>query len=244
MQRKANRPLNKASAAKKPTRLLRTDGEATYNRILDTAGELFATVGFAETTSKMIAARAEVDLASINYHFVNRNGLYQAVLVEAHSRLVSVETLRELDAGHVPPRIRLRMLIEGMVERASADRGWHAKVLARECLSPTSHLQTLINTEIPIKVPFLLSMLSEITGIAPDDPELLRCLISVMAPCAMLLVIGPGVSPFADQVHSMPASSLVDHLYDFAIGGLEAIGRRNAERISTGSVGPIPGENA
>ncbi len=62
----------------KTPRALRTDGEATYNRILETAGKLFATSGFAETSSKAIAAKAEVDLASINYHFGSRSGLYQA----------------------------------------------------------------------------------------------------------------------------------------------------------------------
>ena len=43
----------------KARRAVRTDGEATRNRILEAAGELFAAGGYAETTSKAIAARAE-----------------------------------------------------------------------------------------------------------------------------------------------------------------------------------------
>ena len=219
---------------KRSPRTQRMDGEATYNRILEAAGELFASVGFAETTNKMIAARAEVDLASINYHFGSRNGLYQAVLVDAHRRLVSIDSLQKLVATDLSAREKLKKLIEGLVESATVEQGWHAKVLSREFLSPTSHLQALQNTEIPAKLPFVLTILGEITAIPPGDPSLLRCLISVMAPCAMLLVVGPNVSHFANEIHGMPREVLVEHLYRFAIGGLGAVGQDHARGVSTG----------
>jgi len=62
-----------------------------------------------------------------------------------------------------------------------------------------------------------------------DDPALFRCLPSIAAPCAMLLVIGRAPSLFANQVFDMSKAVLVDHLYSFAIGGLEAIGKKYAE---------------
>jgi TetR/AcrR family transcriptional regulator, regulator of cefoperazone and chloramphenicol sensitivity len=61
-------------------RSLRADGEATRAKILESAGRLFAAQGYAEATSKEIAADADVDLASINYHFGSRSGLYLTVL--------------------------------------------------------------------------------------------------------------------------------------------------------------------
>ncbi len=215
-------------AIRKTDRTQRPDGEATYNRILDVAGDLFASAGFAETTNKMIAAKAEVDLASINYHFGSRNGLYQAVLVEAHRRLVSVEGLELLVSAELPAREKLRRLIEMLVESATAEHSWHARVLSREVLSPSSHLQTLQEREIPAKLPFVLAILSDITAIRSDDPALLRCLISVMAPCAMLLVVGRNVFAFAEEIRHMPRRDLVEHLYNFAIGGLEAISRHRS----------------
>ena len=47
----------------KPARGLRSDGEATRTRILEAAGELFATTGYAETSNKAIAAQAQVAAA-------------------------------------------------------------------------------------------------------------------------------------------------------------------------------------
>lgn len=223
-----SRSLQGVRKMKKAVRSQRTDGGATYNRILDVAGELFASIGFAETTNKMIAAKAEVDLASINYHFGSRNGLYQAVLIEAHRRLISVEDLGRLVSTRRSGRIKLRLLIEMLVENATADQGWHARVLSREILSPSSHLETLKKNEIPAKLPFVLTIVSEITKIPASDPAVFRCLISVLAPCAMLLVFGRNMSPFGDQIRHMPREDLVEHLYSFAIGGLDAIGDRRS----------------
>lgn len=213
-----------------PTRPLRADGEATRNRILEAAGDLFASVGFAETTNKMIAARAEVDLASINYHFGSRSGLYQAVLVEAHRRFVSVDSLAQLATADLTAREKLRKLIALLVENATAKDGWHTKVLSRELLAPSSHAQVFLKNEIPAKAPFIAGIVSEITTIPVGDPSLLRCLISVMAPCAMLMLIRPSDSPFADEIHRTPREALVEHLYTFAIGGLEALRDSRARR--------------
>lgn len=218
----------------KAVRAQRSDGGATRGRILEVAGELFASTGFAETTNKMIAAQAEVDLASINYHFGSRNGLYQAVLLAAHNRFVSVESLQQLASSDRPAREKLKTLVAGLVESATVEQGWHARVLSREMLSPSSHFQVLLKKEIIGKLQNVLAILSEITAIPSGDPALLRCLISVMAPCAMLLVIGRNVSPVADDVRRMPRDALVEHLYGFAVGGLEAIAQQHLRQRQEG----------
>lgn len=213
----------------KASRVFRTDGEATHTRILETAGELFAASGFAETSSKAIAARARVDLASINYHFGSRGGLYQAVLAEAHRRLVSMEFLQEVSTTDLPARDKLKKVIEGIVEVAVGQQGWHSQVLVRELMSPTSHLQVLQQNEVFPKFKVVLGILSEITLIPPDDPALFRCAVSVMAPCAMMLVVGRNVSAISEAVSSTPREALVAHLYHFAIGGLNAIGQEHKQ---------------
>src|SRR3954451_3379612 len=110
----------------------RADGTGTRDRILKCAGELFAATGYGDTTSKAIAAAAGVDLASINYHFGSRTGLYQAVLVEAHRRLITLDLLEELERSRQPARVKLERLIEAFVASALAPHGWHSRVLARE----------------------------------------------------------------------------------------------------------------
>ncbi|MFQ2824988.1 MULTISPECIES: TetR/AcrR family transcriptional regulator [Aeromonas] len=72
----------------------------TKNRILDAAEVLFAERGFADTSLRLITSEADVNLASVNYHFGSKKELIQAVL----DRYLSL-FMPDLDA-------RLRVLME------------------------------------------------------------------------------------------------------------------------------------
>ncbi|MCC6140980.1 MAG: CerR family C-terminal domain-containing protein [Nitrospira sp.] len=219
-------PLARQSNA---SRASRADGAATYQRILETAGKLFAASGFAETSSKAIATQAGADLASINYHFGSRGGLYQAVLAEAHRRFISLEALQKLSAANLPARDKLQKAIEQLLGGAAGHRGWHAKVLGRELLSPTSHLQVLRQQEIFPKVRIIMSILSDITSIPPNAPALARCAMSIAAPCAAMLIVGNRMPAISGKVLETSQEVLASHLYHFAIGGLDAIAREHAK---------------
>ncbi|TKB51981.1 TetR/AcrR family transcriptional regulator [Ferrimonas aestuarii] len=54
--------------------------QGTKSRILDAAERLFAERGFADTSLRLITSKAEVNLASVNYHFGSKKELIQAVL--------------------------------------------------------------------------------------------------------------------------------------------------------------------
>jgi len=56
-----------------------TDNTNTRERILDAAESLFIEHGFAATSVRAIATRAEVNLAATNYHFGSKKGLFSAV---------------------------------------------------------------------------------------------------------------------------------------------------------------------
>jgi len=53
---------------------------STKTQILDVAEQLFAEHGFADTSLRAITSAAEVNLASVNYHFGSKKMLIQAVL--------------------------------------------------------------------------------------------------------------------------------------------------------------------
>ena len=217
---------------KKPSRGLRADGETTRTRILEVAGELFAATGFAETTNKAVAARAEVDLASINYHFGSRDGLYQAVLVEAHHRVVNFENLQRLAQSALPATEKLRLVIDQLVQKATDSTGdWALSVLARELLVPSSHVEVLFQSEISKKVTLVVAILAEITHLPENDPALLRCLLSVVAPSLLLLIGRRGIPGPVQGVLNMPREQIVDHLHRFAVAGLEAVGQ-STQKIS------------
>ncbi|AIT78929.1 TetR/AcrR family transcriptional regulator [Novosphingobium pentaromativorans] len=211
-----------------PQRTARVDGTRTRARIIESAGRLIGASGLAETTSKAIAAAAGVDLASINYHFGNRDGLYKAVLVEAHRRLITLDELQGIANGDRPPQDKLRQFLDRLVTRALTPRNWNGNVLARELLSPGSHIEVLLEQEIGPKFRVMSKVLSEISGIPVGDPALIRCAVSIGAPCAMIFVAHRNDNPLSRQIDAMDKDELVDHLLNFALGGLQAIGRNHA----------------
>lgn len=210
---------------KPPLRRGRVDGDQTYLRILESAGSLFAAAGFAETTSKSIAMEAGVDVASINYHFASRNGLYQTVLAEAHRRLIQLERLQGIAAAKVTAEKKLEQLIDTIVDATTGDHGWPVHVLAREVLSPTSNARVLLDAEVGPKLAVVQGILGEVTGIPVGDPALLRCMVSVAAPSLMLLVAGTGMPAPMRPVLTTSRAELAGHLQVFALAGLRAVGR-------------------
>lgn len=215
----------------RPSPTLRSDGSVTRTRILESAGELFASQGLASTTSKAIAAKAEVDLASINYHFGSRDKLYEAVLVEAHRRFVRIEDLERVLAGDAAPEEKLGTLFEIIIGRLTDTSHWSTTVLARELAAPSVHSSVLRNEEAPPKLRIALQLLSEITAIPIDAPELLCCLISVAAPCAMLIIAGGSLPAPGNAILQIDRRALVDHMRLFALAGLRAAGEDYHARL-------------
>lgn len=59
----------------------------SYWQILTAARQLFAEHGFRETSVRMIAQSAHVNVASINYYFRSKAALYEAIFREAFEQL-------------------------------------------------------------------------------------------------------------------------------------------------------------
>lgn len=208
-------------------RMPRADGVATRGRILEAAGACIAAGGFARMTSKEVAAKAGVHLASINHHFGSRAGLYQAVLAEAHRRLVDAEHLRRLAAGTQPAAGKLKDLIRLLVQGGGSAQRWPLTVLAREIMSPSPHLLALQQEEVMPKLHLVLPILAELTGLPPDDPRLWQCLPCIAAPCAFLALAAQMDTPLTNRFGGGTAEEGVERLFSFVMGGLAAIRREN-----------------
>jgi|GEM_PF-899659 len=96
--------------------------EETRQEILRAAAEAFAACGFVGATTRAVAARASVNVATLHYHFGSKEGLYRAVIGNAcRGKLPDVPsgTGVEMVAG----------LVEGLFEF-----GAHRPTLARLAL--------------------------------------------------------------------------------------------------------------
>jgi AcrR family transcriptional regulator len=74
--------------------------EETRREILAAASEAFAAAGYVGATTRAVASRAGVNVATLHYHFGSKEGLYRAVL-EAAGR----GTLPNLPPGDAPETV-------------------------------------------------------------------------------------------------------------------------------------------
>ena len=71
-------------------RTSRSDGQATRRRILRVATSLFASGGYEATSLRQIATAADVDLATLKYHFGDKPSLFAEVYRAGHDDFVAV----------------------------------------------------------------------------------------------------------------------------------------------------------
>lgn len=91
--------------------------EDTKQRILDAALELFSETGFAATSLRAITAKAEANLAAVNYHFGSKDNLI-AELVSRGIRDVNAERIRrlgELEQEYADKPVPVEFLLEAFL---------------------------------------------------------------------------------------------------------------------------------
>lgn len=202
----------------------RRDGKATRDRLLEAAGTLIAQQGFAHTTNRAIAEKAGVDLATINYHFGGRDGLYQAVMAEGHRHFIDITQLAALDESPMPPREKLARILEQLMTTLMEEPGWQAQIFVRELFAPSKNVKTIFQTVILPKKQYFQKIIHQITGIPEDDFAIQRCLMNIMSPCLMLLVSGSGIkTPIEGILKTGSNKALIGHHIRFCLAGLDAV---------------------
>lgn len=205
------------------SRSRRSDGNATKSKILESAGRLIAQHGFAQVTNTAITQDADVDLASINYHFDGREGLYQEVLRLAHAHYIDEGYLQTLVDSPIDPKEKLRAFFQTFIEKITDEDQWYSKVFIREFFSASSHLHSFMENEGARKVRLICKIMSQVSGIDEEDPALLPCVLNTVAPCMLLIIASTnGPAPIRNIAH-MDKTYLVNHLTTFTLGGLSTI---------------------
>ena len=124
----------------------------TRTRILDVAEELFMLHGFEGTSMRVLTAKAEVNLAAVNYHFGSKDALIEALFRRRldpmnASRIAELDRL-EAEAGARPPVAEaiIRAFIGPslrLIEDKSGGRNF-IRLLGRTYTEPTKPIRILI----------------------------------------------------------------------------------------------------
>lgn len=124
---------------------------STKERILGAAEELFALHGFSGTSLRQVTARADVNIAAVNYHFGSKDNLVNEVFrrrMDAMSR----QRLERLQAATADGRCELEPILAAFVEPAldlAQDRQGHAfiRVIARAYAEQNDGLRKFLSDQ-------------------------------------------------------------------------------------------------
>lgn len=172
-------PANPAPSSAPPKR------PGTRLRLLEAAGEEFAAQGFEKATVRSICARADANLAAVNYHFGDKETLYREVFKHAFTKLHERAPLSRLpdDASW---RERIEDVVGGLLERLlSAGESWHGRLMTHELAEPGPALRDVVGA-------FMRPMLSRIEDLIAE--------------------VRPDLEPAARELHAL---SLIGHCVFF-----------------------------
>lgn len=175
----------------------RADGEASRARLLEAAGKLFASRGFAATSTRMLAKAADVNLSAIAYHFGDKDGLYRAVLAhivgETDSTIMRAgRRLREQVEAAGDDRAALARaaaaFFRGLIEVILGDERlrWQMALVMREFYEPSRHIQTILDARIHPLHDAVAALVSRATGRPPEAAETRLLAAAVIGQCMAL----------------------------------------------------------
>lgn len=208
----------------------------TRERILEAAGPVFAEWGFERATVRTICRRARVNIAAVNYHFRDKEGLYIETVRRAHLSRMAQFPIPDLPRD-MPPAEKLRLFIRVLLTRMVLDEcpAWHIQLMMRELLEPTAACMEMVRDFIRPNFDALLGILSEIL---PEDTSLDKrhlvafsivgqCLHYRVARPVMRLLIAP------EEFATYDVDRLAAHITDFTLAALglgEPLGRAREGR--------------
>lgn len=165
--------------------------EDTRLKVIESAGGIFADRGFRDTTVRDICQAAGVNLASVNYHFGDKERLYLTVVQTAHERTMAARPLPD-DFESQPAAQRLAAFVHTLLQRMIGDpeSSWERRLLLREVLQPTRACEDLVESSFRPQLDVLMSILAELSAPGVNRATLQRLSFSVVGQCLFYRVAG------------------------------------------------------
>lgn len=204
---------------------METDSNFRKMAIIEAAGEIFVENGFYTTTVRQICARANVNIAAINYYFGGKKKLYREVL--RHYQHIAFEKyppslgIKDGDS----PRQKIKSFIHSMIMRIFEEGSatWFGKLLAREFVEPTGELDILIKEVIRPSFLMLVAIVKEILRERATEETAYLCAMSIVGQC-LYFRNSPGIISRIlkkEKFSQQEIMALAEHIAHFSLSALE-----------------------
>ena len=203
--------------------------DSTQQKLLTAACEVFAENGFKNTTVRDICNRAEANVAAINYHFGNKEKLYEAVWAYANNLAVK-NRVNFLDLeGVSDPEKKIRIFIKTLLDNIlNQDRPeWDFRIVAHEMMEPTAAFNIIIDKMIRPSFFFLRDLVQEVLGDEVPKEKVEKCTLSIVGQCLYYRFANPVVRQLLPEqtFDEKGLEEIADHITEFTLSALKQMRR-------------------
>ncbi|MFN0205598.1 MAG: CerR family C-terminal domain-containing protein [Planctomycetota bacterium] len=210
--------------------------DETRARLLSAAGEVFAERGYRAATIRDICNKARANVAAVNYHFRDKEGLYASVLHDSYKAALEQYPPLLNTAKNAPAREQLEAFILSLLFRI-LDEGrpaWHGKLMMRELAEPSSALASFVEQGVRPLFELLQKIVSDLLkefggGRRPSKESVTRSACSVIGQCLFYKHARPVFDRLApgQSYDRKSIEALANHIYQFSLAALRSEARRS-----------------
>jgi TetR/AcrR family transcriptional regulator, regulator of cefoperazone and chloramphenicol sensitivity len=212
---------------------------STRQRLLEAAGAVFAEKGFHAASVREISDKAGANIASINYHFGDKEKLHEAILAHVFTFSSGKNNLDLKELQSLPPAKRLQKFIHTLLlQRLDPARpAWHRRLMGKEIAEPSSRFKATIQTNIKGKIQFLRQLIAELLNAKnPQQPKpnttaekilIERCVASTVGQCVYCIVAQNMIPLIYDGIDFSPQGlkAMAEHIATFSLAAIEGISK-------------------
>ncbi len=219
------RPASRTTLSRRRSAPAHSD--LTRSKLLEAAGRIFADKGYEAATIREICRAAGANVAAVNYHFGDKQGLYAEILRQM-GRAAQLERMTATLDGSAPPEELLRRVIKVRIEglRSEHRPDWHFRMVAREFANPTPEMSRLIDRFSRPLYERFLELVGRIIHLPPKHEATRLCTQSIWGQISLYAQAGPILSRLWPEFKMTPAQldRIGDHIANFSLAYLREIG--------------------
>ena len=205
--------------------------DSTKMRILLAAGPIFARKGFKATTIREISDAAEVNLASVNYYFGDKQQLYLETVIHARQMRVQQVPAPQWDEN-TSAEEKLHGFVSMILNRVVALQSapWQVHLLLREILQPTEACRKLVHDYFRPFLQGLMDLIDEIVQCELSEEKRMQLAFSIVGQCMYYRFAGDVASMMIENEglsdEHFDIAHLADHITQFSLAGMKSISHK------------------